>query len=243
MPSALIADDEPNLCAELAERLAALWPQLEIVAMPRNGVDTLAALNAARPDLAFLDIRMPGIDSLKLASLVPDVHVVFVTAYDEYAIEAFERSAIDYLLKPVIDERLLRCIAKLQRGGFAPPGAPPPAGARRPQEPTPIHWLTVGLKDTTRLVSVDDVLYFQALDKYTEVVTAGERHVIRTPLKELLQRLDPDRFARVHRGVIVAYAAIDRIERDLLGRLRIHLRGHRDVLPVSRAYAGLFKHM
>nr|WP_202119396.1 LytTR family DNA-binding domain-containing protein [Burkholderia pseudomallei] len=103
--------------------------------------------------------------------------------------------------------------------------------------------MTVGLKDTTRLVSVDDVLYFQALDKYTEVVTAGERHVIRTPLKELLQRLDPDRFARVHRGVIVAYAAIDRIERDLLGRLRIHLRGHRDVLPVSRAYAGLFKHM
>ncbi|GAA5249342.1 hypothetical protein BMMON3_18070 [Burkholderia mallei] len=94
------------------------------------------------------------------------------------------------------------------------------------------------LKDTTRLVSVDDVLYFQALDKYTEVVTAGERHVIRTPLKELLQRLDPDRFARVHRGVIVAYAAIDRIERDLLARLRIHLRGHRDVLPVSRAYAG-----
>ncbi|MHA7237152.1 LytR/AlgR family response regulator transcription factor, partial [Burkholderia pseudomallei] len=125
----------------------------------------------------------------------------------------------------------------------APPGAPPPAGARRPQEPTPIRWLTVGLKDTTRLVSVDDVLYFQALDKYTEVVTAGERHVIRTPLKELLQRLDPDRFARVHRGVIVAYAAIDRIERDLLARLRIHLRGHRDVLPVSRAYAGLFKHM
>ncbi|MHA7237563.1 LytR/AlgR family response regulator transcription factor, partial [Burkholderia pseudomallei] len=150
MPAALIADDEPNLCAELAERLAELWPELEIVATPRNGVDTLAALNAARPDIAFLDIRMPGIDGLKLASLVPDVHVVFVTAYDEYAIEAFERSAIDYLLKPVTDERLLRCIAKLQRGGFAPPGAPPPAGARRPQEPTPIRWLTVGLKDTTR---------------------------------------------------------------------------------------------
>lgn len=241
MPSALIADDEPNLCAELAERLAALWPQLEIVAMPRNGVDTLAALNAARPDLAFLDIRMPGIDGLKLASLVPDVHVVFVTAYDEYAIEAFERSAIDYLLKPVTDERLLRCIAKLHREAAArrlrAAGRAPAAG------PTPIRWLTVGLKDTTRLVSVDDVLYFQALDKYTEVVTAGERHVIRTPLKELLQRLDPDRFARVHRGVIVAYAAIDRIERDLLARLRIHLRGHRDVLPVSRAYAGLFKHM
>lgn len=239
MPTALIADDEPNLSAELAERLAELWPELEIVAMPRNGVDTLAALNAARPDIAFLDIRMPGIDGLKLASLVPDVHVVFVTAYDEYAVEAFDRSAIDYLLKPVTDERLLRCIAKLQRGGFAPPGAQALSDARMPKEPTLIRWLTVGLKDTTRLVSVDDVLYFQALDKYTEVVTAGERHVIRTPLKELLQRLDQDRFAQVHRGVIVAYAAIDRIERDLLGRLCIHLHGHRDVLPVSRAYAGL----
>nr|WP_230961792.1 LytTR family DNA-binding domain-containing protein [Burkholderia thailandensis] len=174
---------------------------------------------------------------------MPDVHVVFVTAYDEYAVEAFDRSAIDYLLKPVTDERLLRCIAKLQRGGFAPPGAQALSDARMPKEPTLIRWLTVGLKDTTRLVSVDDVLYFQALDKYTEVVTAGERHVIRTPLKELLQRLDQDRFAQVHRGVVVADAAIDRIERDLLGRLRIHLHGHRDVLPVSRAYAGLFKHM
>ncbi|AOJ07094.1 LytR/AlgR family response regulator transcription factor [Burkholderia mayonis] len=243
MPTALIADDEPNLSAELAARLAELWPELEIVAMPRNGVDTLAALNAARPDIAFLDIRMPGIDGLKLASLVPDVHVVFVTAYDEYAVEAFDWSAVDYLLKPVTDERLLRCIAKLQRGGFAPVNADALSDASTPKEPTQIRWLTVGLKDTTRLVAVDDVLYFQALDKYTEVVTNGERHVIRTPLKELLPRLDPDRFAQVHRGVIVAYAAIDRIERDLLGRLRIHLRGHRDVLPVSRAYAGLFKHM
>ncbi|AOJ04563.1 MULTISPECIES: LytR/AlgR family response regulator transcription factor [Burkholderia] len=243
MPTALIADDEPNLSAELAGRLAELWPELEIVAMPRNGVDTLAALNAARPDIAFLDIRMPGIDGLKLASLVPGVHVVFVTAYDEYAVEAFDRSAVDYLLKPVTDERLLRCIAKLQRGGFALVSADALSDARTSKEPTLIRWLTVGLKDTTRLVSVDDVLYFQALDKYTEVVANGERHVIRTPLKELLPRLDPDRFAQVHRGVIVAYAAIDRIERDLLGRLRIHLRGHRDVLPVSRAYAGLFKHM
>ncbi|KGS03476.1 LytR/AlgR family response regulator transcription factor [Burkholderia sp. ABCPW 111] len=243
MPTALIADDEPNLSAELAERLAGLWPELEIVAMPRNGVDTLAALNASRPDVAFLDIRMPGIDGLKLASLVPDVRVVFVTAYDEHAVEAFDRSAVDYLLKPVTDERLLRCIAKLQRGGFAPARAHALVGARMSQAATPIRWLTVGLKDTTRLVSVDDVLYFRALDKYTEVVTAGERHVIRTPLKELLQRLDQDRFAQVHRGVIVSYAAIDRIERDLLGRLRIHLRGRCDVLPVSRAYAGQFKHM
>ncbi|RQS72291.1 DNA-binding response regulator [Burkholderia sp. Bp8963] len=242
MPTALIADDEPNLSAQLAERLGQLWPELEIVAMPRNGVDALAALNASRPDIAFLDIRMPGIDGLKLASLVPGVHVVFVTAYDEYAVDAFDRAAVDYLLKPVTDERLLRCIAKLQRGG--PAAARGDVPAHRPSaESAPIRWLTVGVKDATRLVPIDDVLYFQALDKYTEVVTASERHVIRTPLKELLQRLDPACFAQVHRGVIVAYTAIDRVERDLLGRLRIHVRGLGSVLPVSRAYAGLFRQM
>ncbi len=243
MPTALIADDEPNLSAELAARLAPLWPELEIIGMPRNGVEALAELNAKRPDFAFLDIRMPGIDGLKIASLVPHVHVVFVTAHDEYAVQAFDQSAIDYLLKPVTDERLLRCIVKLQRGGPAPADTALLVHAREQRDAAPIRWLTVGLRDTTRLVSVDEVLYFQATDKYTEVVTAGERHVIRTPLKDMLQRLDTERFAQVHRGVIVAYAAIDRIERDLLGRLRIHLRGHGDVLPVSRACAGLFKQM
>ncbi|MGT0250613.1 LytR/AlgR family response regulator transcription factor [Burkholderia pyrrocinia] len=245
MPTALIADDEPNLSAELAARLVPLWPELEIVGMPRNGVDALAELNAKRPDFAFLDIRMPGIDGLKIASLVPHVHIVFVTSYDEYAVQAFDQSAIDYLLKPVTDERLLRCIVKLQRGGPAPADTALLAHthAREQRDAAPIRWLTVGLRDTTRLVSVDEVLYFQATDKYTEVVTAGERHVIRTPLKDMLQRLDTERFAQVHRGVIVAYAAIDHIERDLLGRLRIHLRGNNDVLPVSRACAGLFKQM
>ncbi|RKP48323.1 LytR/AlgR family response regulator transcription factor [Trinickia fusca] len=243
MPTALIADDEPNLSAELASRLSRLWPELEIVGQPRNGIDALAELGAKRPDVAFLDIRMPGIDGLKLASLAPYVRVVFVTAYDEYAVQAFEASALDYLLKPISDERLQRCIAKLQRGGWTPPDAATLAAACEARETAPIRWLTVGLKDTTRLVSIDDVLYFQSTDKYTEVITAQQRHVIRTPLKELLPRLDAERFAQVHRGVIVAYAAIDRVERDLLGRLRIHLRGHTDVLPVSRAYVGLFKQM
>ncbi|MDR8727155.1 LytR/AlgR family response regulator transcription factor [Burkholderia pseudomultivorans] len=244
MPTALIADDEPNLSAELAARLSTLWPDLEIVGMPGNGVDALAALNAKRPDFAFLDIRMPGIDGLKIAGLVPHVRVVFVTAYDEYAVRAFDESALDYLLKPVTDERLLRCIARLQRGEAAParPALPPhDTHVRRDVEP--IRWLTVGIRDKTRLVPIDDVLYFQAADKYTEVVTADERHVIRTPLKEMLQRLDSSRFAQVHRGVIVSYAAIDHIERDLLGRQRIHLRGHRDVLPVSRTCAALFRQM
>jgi DNA-binding LytR/AlgR family response regulator len=242
MPTALIADDEPNLSAELASRLTQFWPDLEIVALPRDGIDALAQLNEKRPDFAFLDIRMPGIDGLRVAQLAPDVRVVFVTAYDAHAVEAFETSAMDYLLKPVTDERLLRCVARLQQGGGARHRVEE-AGIGVPQETAPIRWLTVGVRETTKLVSIDDVLFFQATDKYTEAVTRDHRHLIRTPLKELLPRLDSGRFAQVHRGVIVAYPAIDRIERDLLGRLRIHLLGHEAVLPVSRAYAGQFKQM
>lgn len=243
MPTALIADDEPNLSAELASRLTHFWPELQIVAMPGNGVDALAQLNDKRPDFAFLDIRMPGIDGLRVAQLAPDVRVVFVTAYDAHAVEAFETSAIDYLLKPVTDERLLRCIARLQQQGGGTHSRAGEAGVGMPKETTPIRWLTVGVRETTKLVSIDDILFFQATDKYTEAVTRDYRHLIRTPLKELLPRLESTRFAQVHRGVIVAYLAIDRIERDLLGRLRIHLVGHEAVLPVSRAFAGQFKQM
>ena len=244
MPSALIADDEPNLSAELASRLTRFWPELHIVGMPRDGGEALAQLNEKRPDFAFLDIRMPGIDGLKVAQLATGARVVFVTAYDAHAVEAFEASAVDYLLKPVTDERLLRCIARLQRAGAPRADAAAVALAASVQKDAmTIRWLTVGVKDATKLVSIDDVLFFQATDKYTEAVTSEHRHLIRTPLKELLPRLDAERFAQVHRGVIVAYKAIDRIERDLLGRLRIHLIGHDSVLPVSRAYGGLFKQM
>ena len=242
MPTAIIADDEPNLAAELADRLGRFWPELHIVAMPRNGVDALAELNARKPDFAFLDIRMPGLDGMKVAALAPGAKVVFVTAYDEYAVQAFEAQAVDYLLKPLNDERLLRCIARLQRGGEGV--APVAAVVVAPVvEPALIQWLTVGLNDTTHLVSIDDVAYFQATDKYTEVVAGDKRHLIRTPLKELLQRLDPAEFAQVHRSIIVRLAAIDHVQRDLLGRLRIHLRERSDVLPVSRAYAGVFRQM
>jgi DNA-binding LytR/AlgR family response regulator len=243
MPTALIADDEPNLSADLAGRLARLWPELEIVATPRDGVAALAALNALKPDIAFLDIRMPGIDGLRLAGLAPHARIVFVTAYDDYAVEAFDRSAVDYLLKPVTDARLLRCITRLQREGQALNAQQAYAAATAPRDTAPVRWLTVSAGDTTRLVAIDEVLYFQAADKYTEVVTAGARHVIRTPLKELLPRLDADAFAQVHRSVIVAYAAIDRVERDLMGHLKIHLRDESTVLPVSRAYATTFRQM
>ncbi|GAB7127699.1 LytTR family DNA-binding domain-containing protein [Silvimonas sp. JCM 19000] len=242
MPTALIADDEPNLATELADRLGRYWPELQIVAMPRNGPDALAALNTLKPDFAFLDIRMPGLDGMQVARLASGSRVVFVTAYDEYAVDAFDTAAVDYLLKPINDERLLKCISRLQRGDAAAPTSTATIPAA-PAASDLIQWLTVGLNDITHLVDVADVVYFQASDKYTEVITREKRHLIRTPLKELAQRLDPTRFAQVHRGVIVQLAAIDHIQRDLLGRLRIHLRQHGDVLPVSRAYAGLFRQM
>lgn len=238
MPTALIAEDEPHLAAELASRLARFWPELQIACMARNGIEALAELNARQLDVAFLDIRMPGIDGFQVARLAPQMQIVFVTAYEEYAVRAFDTPAVDYLLKPVTDERMLSCVARLQRGTTAKAtladGEPPSA---------PIKWLTVGYKDMTRLVSVEEVLYFQASDKYTEVVTAEHRHVIRTPLKELLRRLDPAQFAQVHRSVIVAMAQIKQVERDILGRLRIHLKGRAEILPVSRGCIDLFRQM
>ncbi|WJF91532.1 LytTR family DNA-binding domain-containing protein [Paraburkholderia bonniea] len=243
MPTALIADDEPNLAIELASRLTQFWPELQIIAMPRNGIDALAELNAQQPDFAFLDIRMPGLDGLQIARSVPHMQIVFVTAYDEYAARAFDTSAIDYLMKPLTDERLLKCITRLQRGGRMPPSNQEAAMASAPRDDAPIRWLAVGYRDATRLVAIDEVIYFQATDKYTEVVTASHRHVIRTPLKELLPRLDAGQFVQVHRSVIVALAEIDRVERDLLGRSRIHLRARTETLPVSRGYVSLFRQM
>ncbi len=239
MPTALIADDEPHLSADLASRLTRLWPAVDIVAAPTNGVDALAQLHALRPDVAFLDIRMPGLDGLAVARLLPGLRVVFVTAYADHAIPAFDVAAADYLLKPVSDERLLRCVARLQDATLH--GSTP--AARAAQVGAPIQWLTVGRNNTTWLIATDDVLYFRAADKYTEVVTVEHRHVIRTPIKDLLERLDPARFVQVHRSVIVALQAIDRVERDLLGRMRLHLRGHAHVLPVSRTHACTFRQM
>ncbi len=242
MPTALIADDEPNLATELADRLGRYWPELQIVAMPRNGPDALAALNTLKPDFAFLDIRMPGLDGMQVARLASGSRVVFVTAYDEYAVDAFDTAAVDYLLKPINDERLLKCISRLQRGDAAAPTSTATIPAA-PAASDLIQWLTVGLNDITHLVDVADVVYFQPPTNTPRSSRVKKRHLIRTPLKELAQRLDPTRFAQVHRGVIVQLAAIDHIQRDLLGRLRIHLRQHGDVLPVSRAYAGLFRQM
>ncbi|WP_410499113.1 LytR/AlgR family response regulator transcription factor [Chitinibacter sp. S2-10] len=246
MTTALIADDEPLLAQNLSERLQALWPQLNIVAIAKNGVDASAELNRLQPELAFLDIRMPGLTGLQVAGALKNTRVVFVTAYDEYAVAAFENNAVDYLLKPVSDARLAQCVARLQRetARTTPPdlaGLLQQLGALN--TPQFLSWLMTGLGETTRLVSCDEVLYFQANEKYTEIITASERHLIRTSLKELLPQLNPQRFAQIHRGYIVALPVIAKIDRDLLGRQRIHLKGSDDVLPLSRSNAAQFKQM
>ncbi|WP_028452041.1 LytR/AlgR family response regulator transcription factor [Chitinilyticum aquatile] len=245
MPTALLADDEEHLSAHLQARLNQLWPDLQIVALARNGVEALAELNRHQPDYAFLDIRMPGLTGLQVAQAAKLTRVIFVTAFDEYALAAFDASAVDYLLKPVSDSRLLQCISRLQASN-QPQQSAPDLGTVFEQLAQPnatLTWLTVGLADTTRLVHIDEVLYFQATDKYTEVVTAHERHLIRTPLKQLLPQLDASRFAQIHRSTLVCLAAISRIERDLLGRHLVHLKDRPETLSLSRSYAGQFRQM
>ncbi len=241
--TALIAADEPKLAEDLARRLRRLWSELDIVAIAPNGLEAVAELGRLRPQFAFLDIRMPGLSGLEAARAALGTRIVFVTAYDEYAVAAFEAAAVDYLLKPVSDARLAQCVARLQRE------AAPPVDLHKlmanfaspPRED--LAWVTAGLGNTTRLVAVKSVLYFQSTEKYTEVVTAHERHLIRTPLKELLETLDPRDFAQIHRGTLVNLGAIERVERDVLGRCLVHLKDHGEVLPVSRTFAGRFKQM
>jgi DNA-binding LytR/AlgR family response regulator len=244
MATAIIADDEPRLAAALTDRLRLIWPQLEIVAVLGNGIAAASAIAEHRPTYAFLDIRMPGLDGVQVARMAGATRIVFVTAHDEYALTAFEAAAVDYLLKPVSDARLTQCVARLQqRQAPLLDISALSALLSRPAHQGRLEWLTVRLADTTRLVAVNEVLYFRSTDKYTEAVTANERHLVRTPLKELLEQLNPQQFAQVHRSIIVNLGAVERIERDVLGRSQIHLRQHADVLPLSRSFAERFRQM
>jgi DNA-binding LytR/AlgR family response regulator len=243
---ALIAEDEPLLAADLARRLARLWPELEIVAQVHDGLAARQALTALAPDVAFLDIRMPGLTGLEAArSAPPACRVVFVTAYDQHALEAFDLAAVDYLLKPVADDRLARCVERLRQAA-----APDPAllrnlldrlGALTEPHPEPLRWLKVQVGAKLRLLEVEEVLFFQAADKYTRAVTREGEFLLRTPIKELEAQLDPARFWRVHRAALVNAAQIEAARRDLLGRLNLTLKGHPETLAVSRRYGHLFR--
>ncbi|HWH84431.1 MAG TPA: LytTR family DNA-binding domain-containing protein [Burkholderiaceae bacterium] len=256
MTTALIADDEPHLAAYLRTQLAALWPELQIVHVARHGLEAAEAIAAHRPDLAFLDIKMPGLSGLEVAQGIEGAtRVVFVTAYDEFALQAFEQAAIDYVLKPVNPQRLAKTIARVQRSlgerandgddagdarlagvlqRLLPVGAPAPA---------PLRYVRASQGELTHQIDVADVLFFRADDKYTCVQTAAGEHLIRTPVAELALQLDPQQFWQVHRSTIVNLRFVAGTRRDELSRLFVRLRGCDAELPVSRAYVHLFKAM
>lgn len=251
-PTAVIADDEEHLRAHLRAKLARLWPEMQVLAEVSNGLQAAEAISRLSPSVAFLDIKMPGLSGLDVAQgLETDTRVVFVTAYDEYALEAFEREAVDYLVKPVTDERLARSVERLRKAFNE--AAPAPELARLLSQLTrrlggaeasePLRWVRASRGDTTSHVPVQEVLYFQSDDKYTVVNTRDGEHLIRTPLAELAGSLDPEWFWQIHRSTIVNMNHVAGTRRDGTGRLFVRLHGSQAELPVSRAYMHRFRQM
>ena len=247
-PTAIVVDDEPGLVAQLQKALAAAWPELQVVGTAGDGAQALALFERLHPEVAFLDIQMPGLSGLEVARrLAGRCHVVFVTAYDRFAVQAFESAAVDYLLKPVDRARLAATVARLRARVVS---QPPDLGAlveRLAERLRPgaghLQWLQVQQREDVILVPVGEVDVFQSSEKYT-LAQSGEREwVIRMPLKELEAQLDPAQFWRVHRSAIVRVAAIARVSRDFGGQLTVHLSGSQRTVAVSRAYVGRFKEM
>ncbi|TWI66430.1 LytTR family two component transcriptional regulator [Pseudoduganella lurida] len=260
MTTALIAEDEPILAATLAAALTRLWPELQIIATCPHGVAALDKALALQPDVLFLDIKMPGKTGLEVAEELaegwpgakPFPQVVFVTAYDEFALQAFDKAAADYVLKPVSDERLGRTVARLRQRLDAPKAADGmdalvaqlralalPVAA--PVERLPVIRAAVG--NQVRMIPIGEVVYFEALDKYVNVVTANSEALIRTSLKELLPQLDDKVFWQVHRGTIVNAGCVLAAERDEAGKLSLHMKHRPEKVRVSPLYAHLFRQM
>jgi DNA-binding LytR/AlgR family response regulator len=244
---AIVADDERHLAEDLRRRLVQMWPELQIVAVLHDGVAAEQALRELKPDIAFLDIRMPGQSGLDAArSASTGCRLVFVTAFDDHAVQAFEQAAVDYLLKPVSDERLERCVERLkQRGLFTQDIllARLQQLLATPAKPEPLRWLRVQVGQTVRMVAVEEVCYFQSADKYTTVLTRDAELLLRTPLKDLIAQLDPDEFWQVHRGTLVNAEQIVSAHHDLLGKVTLNLRDRSEKVAVSRSYAHLFRQM
>ena len=246
-PIAIIVDDEPNLCDLMQRLLAVSWPELVIAAKAHNAIEAQLMIDEFHPDVAFLDIRMPGMSGLELATRIGTAcHIVFVTAYDQYAVQAFENAAVDYLLKPVSEERLSTTVYRLQARLSKTPLDLSPILAQLTEHIRPkkqfLQWLQVSQHNDIELVPVDEVDYFQASDKYTLVVNRKSERVIRTSLKELEDELDPERFWRIHRNAIVRVASIARVTRDF-GGLTLQLHHHEKTLSVGRSYTHLFRQM
>lgn len=256
-PSALIADDEPLLRRELQERLAEAWPELRIVAQARNGREAIEKFEAFTPDICFLDIRMPGVSGVEAARRIGSrAHVVFVTAYDNYAVEAFAQGVVDYLVKPIERGRLAETVARLRnRLVSSPPSVPPEALLQKLAAylqahavPAPLRWLRASIGASVRMIPVASVDFLRSEEKYTSVAWRDENGapveaVIRTPLKELLEQLDPEQFVQSHRSVVVALRAIRQVIKGENETATLHLIGRGDLLPVSRKHMHRFRQM
>ena len=268
---ALIADDERLLREQLQSRLKQVWPELEIMGMARDGLEAVRMADELRPDIVFLDIRMPGQTGIEAASDIVSLEgwkgeLVFVTAYDEYAVSAFERGAIDYLLKPVEAERLQTTRARIEarlKGQSNSAASTAPASSEAVSQAatdtmmqtllsvqrqlsgaptTPkMRWVQASTGSTTRLIAVEDILFFRSDEKYTRVQTAEQEALIRVPIKDLLPQLDEEVFWQIHRSTIVNVAEIATVQRDDTGRQRITLKRHPETLEVSRSFAHLFR--
>jgi DNA-binding LytR/AlgR family response regulator len=256
-PTALIADDEPLLRKSLTRLLAQAWPELSVIAQARNGREAVELFEAQRPDMCFLDVHMPGLSGVEAARFIGRrAHLVFVTAFDQYAVQAFEHGALDYLVKPVESARLGDTVARLQERLRAAQPAPETealleqlaAHLRKDPGPEPLRWIRASVGQTVRLIAVDEIDFLRSDEKYTRIAWRGDQGkpgeaLIRTPLKELVAQLDAAHFVQVHRAVVVNLRAIGHVTRGDNETAQIHLKGRTEVLPVSRNYLHLFRQM
>ena len=246
----LIAEDEQPQRQALQKMLQELMPEAQVLAVCEDGLSALEAMQLYKPNLALLDIRMPGLSGVEVARSAPaNTQIVFTTAYDEYAVKAFESGAADYLLKPIKPERLQQAIERI-RERLQTKATPDISNIidaleskLRGTSNKSIKWVTASVGDTVKMFSIDDILFFQAQDKYIRVVTHSDEAVIRTPLKELISSLDPDIFWQVHRSVVVRVSAIDRVRKDELGHYSLHLKDRTETLPISSAFQSRFRGM
>lgn len=256
MTTALIADDEPHLALYLKDQLKKLWPELNVMHVAKNGIEAAEKIAVLQPDLAFLDIQMPGLTGLQVAQGIEGAtRVVFVTAYDEFAVQAFDQAALDYLLKPLKTERLQLALDRVKAALAAGRSAVPPEadaamalalqrllGVSSATTPR-LRYVRAAQGDLTHQIPVEDVLFFQADDKYTVVQTERGEHLLRTPIIDLAAQLDPDQFWQVHRSTLINLKYLAGTRRDETSRLFLRIKGHTRELPVSRAYVHLFKAM
>lgn len=257
MTTAIVADDERLMREQLRARLAEVWPQLQIVAEAKNGQEAVEAVRTHRPDLAFLDIRMPGMTGVEAAREIGDAcHVVFITAYSEYAVEAFEHGAVDYVVKPAQRDRLELTVARLKkRLGSKPQDLSQllaelsakldgvVAGRKPPASRPYLQWIQASMGQQLRMIPVADVLFFVSDEKYTRVQTESYEALIRKPIKELIEELDPEQFWQIHRSTIVNAKAIAGVTRDFRGRQLVQLKNFPEKLEVSRSFTHLFRQM